>query len=162
MYYKQLNGFVIEPRTRIDDNLLHRRSATIAEREDELKSQIKNKNVFFGAGEMDALNARMDKFEADICSVIDEKFDRLMEKCKLDDNHDSDYDSASSSSSDDSGSSGSEDTDSESETESEPEQESSDDESDDDEIETKAMKRKKYLKNYHQQYYLKNKAKQME
>jgi len=158
MYYKQLNGFVIEPRTRIDDNLLHRRSATIAEREDELKSQIKNKNVFFGAGEMDALNARMDEFEADICSVIDEKFDRLLEKCKLDDNHDSDYDSDS----DDSGSSGSEDTDTESETESEPEQESSDDESDDDEIETKAMKRKKYLKNYHQQYYLKNKAKQME
>ena len=158
MYYKQLNGFVIEPRTRIDDNLLHRRSATIAEREDELKQQIKNKNVFFGAGEMDALNARMDEFEADICSVIDEKFDRLMEKCKLDDNHDSDYDSDS----DDSGSSGSEDTDTESETESEPEQESSDDESDDDEIETKAMKRKKYLKNYHQQYYLKNKAKQME
>jgi len=158
MYYKQLNGFVIEPRTRIDDNLLHRRSATIAEREDELKSQIKNKNVFFGAGEMDALNARMDEFEADICSVIDEKFDRLMEKCKLDDNHDSDYDSDS----DDSGSSGSEDTDTDTDTESEPEQESSDDESDDDEIETKAMKRKKYLKNYHQQYYLKNKAKQME
>ena len=161
MYYKQLNGFVIEPRTRIDDNLLHRRSATIAEREDELKSQIKNKNVFFGAGEMDALNARMDEFEADICSVIDEKFDRLMEKCKLDDNHDSDYDSSS----DDSGSSGSEDTDTESETESEPEQESSDDESDDDEIETKAMKRKKYLKNYNQQYYLKHKQdklKQME
>jgi len=165
MYFKQLNSYVLEPHTRIADNLLLRQTATIAERETELKRQIKDKNVFFGAGEMDAFNKRFDDFETEICAVIDEKFDLLMEKNKMGDIQDSDYDSDNSDSDDSGGSGGSE---SESETESEPDSEpdSSDDESDDENVcmavsgeDAKKLKRQKYLKKYHQQYYLRNKAK---
>ena len=161
MYYKQLNSFMLEPHTRIEDNLLHRQSATINEREAELQQQIKDKNIFFG-GQLQQMDARFDAFETEICAVIDEKFDLLMEKCKLDDiqdDSDSDRDSDSDSDSD---SESDQDSDSDSESEPEPEPDSSDDESDE-ETETKAnkaTKRKKYLKNYHKQYYLKNKAKQ--
>jgi hypothetical protein len=161
MYFKQLNSYVLEPHTRIADNLLLRQTATIAERETELKRQIKDKNVFFG-GQLDAFNKRFDDFETEICAVIDEKFDLLMEKNKMGDIQDSDYDSDNSDSDDSGGS------ESESETESEPDTEpdSSDDESDDENVcmavsgeDAKKLKRQKYLKKYHQQYYLRNKAK---
>jgi len=154
MYYKQLNGFVLQPHTRIEDNLLHRQSATIAEREDELKAQIKNKNVFFGAGEMDALNARMDEFENDLMSVIDEKLELLETKIKLADLYQDEDDDSSSDDSD-----SEPEHEPESETESEPE--TDDDDSSDEENDTgltKQEKRRKYLKDYHQKYYLKNKA----
>jgi len=152
MYYKQLNGFVLQPHTRIEDNLLHRQSATIAEREDELKAQIKNKNVFFGAGEMDALNVRMDEFENDLMSVIDEKLELLETKIKLQDLYQDEDDDSSSDEEPE--------TEPETEPESEPETDDDDDSSDEEEDTglNKQEKRRKYLKNYHQKYYLKNKA----
>jgi len=150
MYYKQLNGFVLQPHTRIEDNLLHRQSATIAEREDELKAQIKNKNVFFGAGEMDALNARMDEFENDLMSVIDEKLELLETKIKLQDLYQDEDDDSSSD----------EEPETEPETEPESEPETDDDSSDEenDAEMNKQEQRKKYMKDYHRKYYLKNKA----
>ena len=151
MYYKQLNGFVLQPHTRIEDNLLHRQSATIAEREDELKAQIKNKNVFFGAGEMDALNARMDEFEDDITYVIDKKIALLEAQIKLQDLYQDEED-------DDSSSDEEPETEPETEPESEPE---TDDDSSDEENDAQMNKeeqRKKYMKDYHRKYYLKNKA----
>jgi len=154
MYYRSLNAYLSNPMPRIENDLQHRQTATIAEREEELQNQIQSKTIFYGGQLEDKLNKRFQEFEDDLTSIIDEKLELLETKIKLADLYQDEDDDSSSDDSD-----SEPEHEPESETESEPE--TDDDDSSDEENDTgltKQEKRRKYLKDYHQKYYLKNKA----
>ena len=154
MYYRSLNAYLSNPMPRIENDLQKRQTATIAEREEELKQQIETKTIFYGGQIESKLNKRFLEFENDLTDIIDKKLDLLETQIKLADLYQDEDDDSSSDDSD-----SEPEPEPESETESEPE--TDDDDSSDEEEDaglTKQEKRRKYLKNYHQKYYLKNKA----
>jgi len=151
MYYRSLNAYLSNPMPRIENDLQHRQTATIAEREEELQNQIQSKTIFYGGQLEDKLNKRFQEFEDDLTSIIDEKLELLETKIKLQDLYQDEED-------DDSSSDEEPETEPETEPESEPE---TDDDSSDEENDAEMNKqeqRKKYMKDYHRKYYLKNKA----
>jgi len=151
MYYRSLNNYLSNPPARIEDNLIKRQTATIAEREDELQKQIQNTTIFYGGQLESKLNKRLNEFEDDITYVIDKKIALLEAQIKLQDLYQDEED-------DDSSSDEEPETEPETEPESEPE---TDDDSSDEENDAEMNKqeqRKKYMKDYHRKYYLKNKA----
>jgi len=151
MYYRSLNAYLSNPMPRIENDLQHRQTATIAEREEELQNQIQSKTIFYGGQLEDKLNKRFQEFEDDLTSIIDEKLELLETKIKLADLYQDEDDDSDDESSDD-------ETEPETEPESEPE---TDDDSSDEENDAEMNKqeqRKKYMKDYHRKYYLKNKA----
>ena len=151
MYYRSLNAYLSNPMPRIENDLQHRQTATIAEREEELQNQIQSKTIFYGGQLEDKLNKRLNEFEDDITYVIDKKIALLEAQIKLQDLYQDEED-------DDSSSDEEPETEPETEPESEPE---TDDDSSDEENDAEMNKqeqRKKYMKDYHRKYYLKNKA----
>jgi len=141
MYYRTLNDYLATPQPRIENNLIKRQTATIDERENEMKRQIETKNIFYGGD----LNDRFEKLENNIMSLLDKKLDLLETKIKLDDLKQDETINM---------------TDSESEDEESEESEESEDEYEK-QLEEKKEKRRQYLKNYHKKYYLTNKAKNL-
>ena len=152
MYYRSLNAYLSNPMPRIENDLQHRQTATIAEREEELQNQIQSKTIFYGGQLEDKLNKRFQEFEDDLTSIIDEKLELLETKIKLADLYQDDSDDESS----DDESSDDESSDDEPESEPETDDDSSDEENDAEM--NKEEQRKKYMKDYHRKYYLKNKA----
>jgi len=152
MYYRSLNAYLSNPMPRIENDLQHRQTATIAEREEELQNQIQSKTIFYGGQLEDKLNKRFQEFEDDLTSIIDEKLELLETKIKLQDLYQDEDDDSSS----DDESSDDESSDDEPESEPETDDESSDEEND--AQMNKEEQRKKYMKDYHRKYYLKNKA----
>ena len=148
MYYRSLDSYLATPQPRIENNLIKRQTATISEREDELKRQIETKNIFYG-GE---LNDRFDKLENNLMSLLDKKLALLETKIKLDDLKQDEKINMTDSEDEDY-------TDEESEDEDDTDEESEDE--NEKQLKSKQEKRKQYLKNYHQRYYLKNKAKNL-
>jgi len=141
MYYRSLDSYLATPQPRIENNLIKRQTATIDERENEMKRQIETKNIFYGGD----LNDRFEKLENNIMSLLDKKLDLLETKIKLDDLKQDETINM---------------TDSESEDEESEESEESEDEYEK-QLEEKKEKRRQYLKNYHKKYYLTNKAKNL-
>jgi len=152
MYYRSLNAYLSNPMPRIENDLQHRQTATIAEREEELQNQIQSKTIFYGGQLEDKLNKRFQEFEDDLTSIIDEKLELLETKIKLQDLYQDEDDDSSS----DDESSDDESSDDEPESEPETDDDSSDEENDAEM--NKEEQRKKYMKDYHRKYYLKNKA----
>jgi len=152
MYYRSLNAYLSNPMPRIENDLQHRQTATIAEREEELQNQIQSKTIFYGGQLEDKLNKRFQEFEDDLTSIIDEKLELLETKIKLQDLYQDEDDDSSS----DDESSDDESSDDEPESEPETDDDSSDEENDAEM--NKQEQRKKYMKDYHRKYYLKNKA----
>jgi len=147
MYYRSLDSYLATLQPRIENNLIKRQTATIDEREGELKKQIETKNIFYG-GE---LNDRFDKLENNLMSLLDKKLELLETKIKLDDLKQDEKINMTDSEDEDDTDEESEDDDTDEESEDENEKH----------LKSKQEKRKQYLKNYHQKYYLKNKAKNL-
>jgi Ran GTPase-activating protein (RanGAP) involved in mRNA processing and transport len=159
MYYRSLDSYLANPQPRIENNLIKRQTATISERENELKQQIETKNIFYGSGELDN---KFKTLENNIMNLLDKKLKILETKIKIDDlkqdaEDESDIINMSDTEEDD--------TESEDEDDTESEDEDDTDEESEDENEkhfkAKQEKRKQYLKNYHKKYYLANKAKKL-
>ena len=151
MYYRSLNAYLSNPMPRIENDLQHRQTATIAEREEELQNQIQSKTIFYGGQLEDKLNKRFQEFEDDLTSIIDEKLELLETKIKLQDLYQDEDDDSDDESSDD-------ETEPETEPESEPETDDDTSDEENDAEMNKEEQRKKYMKDYHRKYYLKNKA----
>ena len=160
MFYRSLDSYLATPQPRIENDLQRRQTATINERENELKQQIETKNIFYGG----LLEDRFEKLENNIMNLLDKKLKILETKIKLDDLKQDevvseDEDDTDEESEDD-------DTDEESEDEDDTDEESEDDDTDEESedkkhLKAKQEKRRQYLKAYHQNYYLKNKQKKL-
>ena len=156
MYYRSLDSYLATPQPRIENNLIKRQTATISEREDEMKKQIETKNIFYGGGD---LNDRFDKLENNLMNLLDRKLELLETKIKLEDLKQDEKINMTDSDSDDEESDDDENDDI-FDRPSESEDEESEDE-DEKHLKAKREKRRQYLKNYHQKYYLKNKQKKL-
>jgi len=147
MYYRSLDSYLATQQPRIENDLQRRQTATIDERETELKKQIETKNIFYGG----QLEDRFEKLENNIMSLLDKKLKILETKIKLDDLKQDEKINMTDSEDEDYTDEESEDDDTDEESEDENEKH----------LKSKQEKRKQYLKNYHQKYYLKNKAKNL-
>jgi len=153
MYYRSLDSYLANPQPRIENNLIKRQTATISERENELKQQIETKNIFYGSGELDN---KFKTLENNIMNLLDKKLKILETKIKLDDlKQDAEDESDIINMSD------TEEDDTESEDEDDIDEESEDESDTEKHLKIKKEKRKQYLKNYHKKYYLANKAKKL-
>ena len=152
MYYRTLNDYLATPQPRIENDLQRRQTATIDERENELKKQIDTKTVFYGG----QLEDRFEKMENNIMNLLDRKLELLETKIKLDDLKQDEKINMTDSEDD----SDDDENDDIFDRPSESEDEESEDE-DEKHLKSKQEKRKQYLKNYHQKYYLRNKAKNL-
>ena len=155
MYYRTLNDYLATPQPRIENNLIKRQTATIDERENEMKRQIETKNIFYGGGELDN---KFKTLENNIMNLLDKKLELLETKIKLDDlkqdaEDESDIINMSDTEEDDTESEDEDDTESEDEDDTDEESEDENEKH----LKAKQEKRKQYLKNYHKEYYLKNK-----